>query len=233
MGVFKNLLGTVLDRFGLGLAGPMVKNESGQVALRDTDDAAYVALRAALVRVFGDAIELNAGATGAGADRVMRLLRPDTGMSTNIDIVMPSGVPTPDDEIYVVSYSSGVVTLGYRNGGAGATNMVHMDETDLVFGSTSPLALVTKPANGLVPVVKVIIDETFDEAPQLSIGIAGETSKYGSATHIDLTAPAGTVFELDYGEPATGSTEDIIATYASDGATEGAARIQVYFVIPS
>src|SRR5690606_42115492 len=65
MGKFANLLGTVLDRFQLGLTGPLLKADSGQISARNADDTDYVALRAALVRVFGDAIELNAGAAGA------------------------------------------------------------------------------------------------------------------------------------------------------------------------
>lgn len=235
MSKFSNLIGTVLDRFQFGLSGPLIKSETGQLSARNADDTDYAALRAALVRVFGDSIELNAGASGSGADHVMRLVRPGTGMTTDIDIVLPTGVPSPDDELYVVSYATGVVTLGYRASGSdAATNVVHVDETDLAFGSSSPLALLTKPANALVEKVKVIIDTPFDGGnPQVSIGIPGNTSKYGAASHIDLTAPAGTVFELDYGLEATGSTEDIIATYAGDSSAAGAARIQIFYVIPS
>ena len=35
MGVFKNLLGTVMDRFQLGLTGPLIKNDSGQISARN------------------------------------------------------------------------------------------------------------------------------------------------------------------------------------------------------
>lgn len=233
MGKFANLLGTVLDRFQLGLTGPLFKADSGQISARNADDTDYVALRAALVRVFGDAIELNAGAAGAGADRVMRLVRPDTGMSSDIDIVMPADTPSPGQVLAVTAYSSGTVTLGYVTSESGASNMVLVDETDLAFGSTSPLALLTKPANAVLMAVKVVIDTPFNGAPTVSIGIAGTTSKYAAASHIDLTAAAGTVFELDAGAPSVGTTEDIIATYSAGGATEGAARIQLVYGIPS
>lgn len=233
MGVFKNLLGTVLDRFQLGLTGPMIKNETGQLALRNTDDDAYAALRAALVRVFGDAIELNAGAAGTGGDRVMRLVRPDTGMTTDIDIVMPAGTPSPGQQLRVAGYSTGVVTLEYYTASAGASNMVLVDETTIAFGATSPVALLTKPANAVLERVKVIVDEPFDGTPQLSVGIAGETSKYASASHIDLTAPAGTVFDIDYGLFGDATAEDIIGTYSAGSASEGEARVQLVYGIPS
>lgn len=233
MGVFKNLLGTVLDRFQYGLDGPMHKRDAAELSVRNADDSEYAALRTALVRVFGDAIELNAGAAGAGADRVMRLVRPDTGMTTDIDIVMPTGTPSPGQQLRVAAYASGVVTLEYYTASVGASNMVLLDETDIAFGATSPVALLTKPANALVDRVKVIIDTPFDGTPSLSVGTAGSASKYVAASHIDLGAAAGTVFELDAGEAATVGTEDIIATYSAGSASAGAARVQVYYALPS
>lgn len=234
MGVFKNLLGTVLDRFQLGLTGPMIKNDSGQISARNAADSAYAALRAALVRVFGDEIELNAGATGAGDDWTMSLVRPGTGMTTNIDIVLPAGTPSPGQLLRVASYSGGLVTLEYASASEGATNVVLMDTTTLAFGSSSPLAMFTKPANALVERVKVIIDTPFNgTAPQVSIGISGTTSKYAAASHIDLKAAAGTVFDIDNGLVATGGTEDLIATYTADSSSAGSARLQVIYVIPS
>lgn len=233
MGVFRDLLGTVLDRFQLGLTGPLLKNDSGQISARNAADSDYAAVRMALARVFGDSIELNAGAAGAGADRVMRLTRPDTGMSTDIEIVMPAGTPSPGQMLRVASYASGVVTLEYYTVSAGASNMVLIDETDIGFGATSPVALLTKPANGVVERIKVIIDTPFNGSPQLSVGVAGETSKYTAASHVNLAAAAGTVFELDYGEAAVGTTEDIIATYSGGGASAGAARVQLIYGVPS
>ena len=234
MGVFKNLLGTVLDRFQLGLAGPLIKNDTGAIAVRNAADADYAAVQVALVQVFGDDIELNAGAAGAGADWLMRLVRPDTGMTENIDIILPAGTPSPGQLLRVASFSSGAVALEYYTASEGASNMVLMDSTTLAFGASSPVSLFTKPANALVERIKVIVDTPFDGTnPQLSIGISGTTSKYGAASHIDLTADAGTVFDLDYGLPATGGTEALIGTYSGDGSAAGSARIQVIYVVPS
>ena len=230
---FKNLLGTVLDRFQLGLTGPMLKAESDQIAARGAGDTSYAAIRAALVRVFGDAIELNAGATGSGANRRMRLMRPATGMTTDIDVVLPTGTPSPGQVLRVAAYASGTVTLEYGAGGGGSPNAVLVDETDLAFGTSSPLALLTKPANAIVERVKVVIDTPFNGTPSVSVGVTGANSKYAAASHINLKAVAGTVFELDYGVDGGGTTEDIIATYAAGGATAGAARILIAYVLPS
>lgn len=233
MGVFKNLLGTLLSKFKLGLSGPTLSVESGELAIRNSDDDDYEALRTALVKVFGDEIVLNAGAAGSAADWVMKLVRPSTGMTTDIDIVLPAGVPSPGQGIRVASYSGGTVTLEYYTGGAGTTSYVLVDVTALAYGDSSPVAMFTKPANAQVDHLKVIIDGAFDGTPSLSVGISGTTSKYLAASHVDLTAEAGTVFHVDYGSEPTVGTEDLIATYSDGGATEGAARIQVAYVIPS
>lgn len=233
MGVFKNLLGTVRTTFQLGLGGPRVKSNSGAIEARNAADNAYANMHMALARVFGEYIELNSDAAESGADWYMRLERPTTGMTTNIRVIMPTGTPSPNDVWRVASYSGGLVTMEYAAISAGATNQILVDETDLAFGSSSPLALLTKPANAGVPWVKIIIDEPFDGTPTVSIGISGQTSKYVAASYVDLTAAAGTVFDIDMGLEAPGSTEDLIATFSAGSATEGAARIQVAYLIPS
>lgn len=233
MGKFTNLLGTVLDRFKLGLTGPQLKREGDAVAIRDTADADYADLRAALVAVFGDAIELNAGAAGAGADRVMRVLRPETGMTTDIDVVLPTGTPSPGQLLRVESYANGRVELAYYTASEGASNMVLVDSTTIAFGASSPVALLTKPANTLVERVKVIIDVPFSGAPSLSVGTTGNPAKYAAASHVDLSAAAGTVYDLDYGVDETGASEDIVATYSAGGAAAGIARVQVVYANPS
>lgn len=233
MAKFSNTIGTVLDRFQIGIGGPIIKRVLGVIQFRNAADNGHADIEAALVKVFGDSIELNAGAAGSGADWAMTLSRPDTGMTEDIDVVLPPGPPSPGQVLRVAGYADGVVTLEYATTEAGASNMVLIDETALAFGSGSSEALLTKPANGLIEKVKVIVDTPFNGTPTVSIGVSGTTSKYAAASHIDLTAPAGTIFELDAGEASTVGTEAIIATYSAGGASAGAARIQLIYGIPS
>lgn len=233
MAVWKNLRGTLGSLFRLGFTGPGLKDESGELAVRDEADAAYEAVRVALVKVYGDDIELNAGAAGAGADRKMTIRRPSTGMANDITVVMPSGNPTPGQVLSVASFGSNIVVLQYTTIAGGPTNILGTDSTTLAHGDTSPVAMFTKPANAIVAKVRVIPDTPFNGTPQLSIGIAGETSKYMASNQNDLTAAAGTVFEVDLGLPPTGGTEDLIATYSAGGASAGSARILVDYVVPS
>lgn len=231
-GRYMDLIGTVFNHIRLGLNGPWVKDESGQIATRNQADDGYAALRSALVRVFGNDIELNAGAAGSGADRVMTLRRPATGMTQDITIVLPPGSPAPGQALSVASFSAGVVTLEYASLATGADKVI-LETTTVAFGSTSPVTMFTKPENAIIDRVKVVIDTPFNGTPQLSVGISGTTSKYLASTQVDLTKPAKTVFEVDPGEQAVGSTEDLIATYTAGGASAGSARVIVAYCIPS
>ena len=93
--------------------------------------------------------------------------------------------------------------------------------------------MFTLPASNIIPWAQVVIDTPFDGSPSLSVGISGETSKYLSSTQVDLTAAAGTVFEVSPGLPAPGGSEALIATYAAGGATQGSARILIAYMLPS
>lgn len=233
MGVFKDLIGTTLARFVLGIGGPAVKGESSEVAARNNADDGYVALRAALVRVFGDDIELNSGATGAGADWKMTLSRPDAGMTHDLQVVMPSGDPAPGQALTVASLVGDVITLQWSTV-AGGTDKLVVDTTTIDYDSASPVAMFAKPAGAVVMLASVVIDTPFDSAaPSLSIGVAGTASKYVGSTEVDLTAAAGTVFEITPGLPAEGGVENLIATLSPDSAAAGSARVLVSYVIPS
>lgn len=230
-GRFMDLLGTVFAKFQLGIGGPQLKNISADIAARNAADSTYAAIRASLVKVFGNDIQLNAGAGETGADWIMTISRPGTGMTHDLQIIMPSGDPAPGQAITVFSFAGNVITLGYTTVAAG-TDKIVVDTTDVAFGSTSPIAMYSNPAAAVILENSVIIDTPFNGAPQLSIGISGTASKYMAATANDLTAAAAVRFEVSPNLPAQGP-EALIATYTAGGASVGAARILTAYVIPS
>lgn len=231
MSLFGRLLGTSLGKFQLGKGGPFVKNDSSAVAARNAADAAYAAINASLVNVYGNDVVLNAGASETGGDWQFKLSRPSTGMTHDLQIIWPSGDPSPGQTYSVVSMVGNVITLAWASAGNTA-DKVTTDTTSLAFGSSSPLTLFTLPANAVVRKVQVAIDTPFNGTPSLSVGISGTTSKYMGATDVDLTGAAGTVYEVVPGLAADSSSEALIATYAAGSASAGAARILVDYVIP-
>ena len=104
MGIFKDLLGTTGQFFRIGLAGPRLKNNSGNLDLRNAADSAYVdlivnALQAAGINVTGNDIVLNSDGA-SGADRTFTLRRPSAGMTQNVAALTalpldPASLPSP------------------------------------------------------------------------------------------------------------------------------------------
>lgn len=237
MGVFRDIIGVLGANLQWGIGGPRIKRNGTALEVRNAADNALAELVASLltaagVNITGDDLVLNSDADGTGGNRTMTLRRPSSGMAANVVIVLPADDPAPGQAMTVASFAGGVITLEYTTV-AGGTDKVVTDTTSLAFGASSPLAMFTLPANAVVKSVKVVIDTAFNGTPSLSIGISGTTSKYMGSGQVDLTAAAGTVFEVDPGLASVGSTEALIATYSASGAAAGAARILVDYVIPS
>lgn len=229
---FLDLLGTVFSKFQIGIGGPNLKNNSGTLEIRNTADTAYAMVAALLFKTYGNDFELNSGAAGAGADWKFILRRPSTGMTHDITVVFPATDPAVNQALTVASFAANVITLQWTTVAAGTDKSVY-DTTALAFGTASPVSLFSLPANAVYLSSKIIIDTPFNGTPSLSIGISGNTAKYLAATQVDLTAAAGTVFDITPGLAASASIEALIATYAAGGATAGAGRILVAYVIPS
>ena len=221
----KGTLGTILQ---LGINGLQLKSTGGKIRARNAADDTDVPLVGSSIQASGDSLTLNEGAAGAGADWTMTISRPDTGMTQHLTFKMPANYGTAD----FVLKTDGAGNLSW-GASASATNLEATDTTDLVFDSTGTVAMFQLPANAVVRLVAVIVDAPFDGTPSLSIGVTGELSRYLGSTQVDLTAAAGTVFEVDPAAAAEATAQDLIATYSAGGATEGAARMLVSYVIPS
>lgn len=224
-----DLLGTSLSKLQIAIGGVVLKNSSGNLLVRNAGDTADAAITASQLNNSGDVLILNSDAASTGADWITTLARSTTGMTANTTFKLP---PNNGTAAYVLQTDGSGNTTWVAN--SGATNQIVTDTTTLAFGSTSPLALFTLPANAVVEAVRVIVDTAFNGTPSLSIGISGTTSKYLSSTQVDLTDVAGAkIYEVYPGKSPVGTTEALIATYAAGSATAGSARIEVDYVIPS
>jgi len=221
----KGILGTALQ---FGINGLQLKNTGGKIRARNATDDADALLVGSSIQASGDSLTLNEDATGAGADWSMTISRPDTGMTQNLTFKMPANYGTAGFALV----TDGAGNLSFASSAA-ATNLEATDATDLDFGSTGTVAMFQLPANAVVRLAAVVVDAPFNGTPSLSIGVTGELSRYLGSTQVDLTAAAGTVFEVDPAAAAEATAQDLIATYSAGGATAGAARMLVSYVIPS
>lgn len=225
--IWQDLVGTTKSFLRLGFSGVRLKNSAGNLVVRDSGDTADAEVTASKVNVSGNVLELNSDAAGVGADWKFTLQRAAAGMTAAVTLTLPVDDGTPNQ----ILQTDGSGVLSWASAGSTASSD-KIDTTSLAFGTASPLALFSTGAADIIDSVEIVIDTAFNGAPTLSIGIVGTTSKYGSATDIDLTQVAGTTIQLHPGLVAQG-IEALIATYAAGGASAGAARILVHYATPA
>ncbi len=227
MSIFSDLLGTSGSFFKLGLSGVRLKNSSGNLVVRNTGDSADASLTTSQLNNSGDTVVLNSDAAGSGADWTYSLNRPSSGMSAAVSLTLPVDDGTPNQ----VLSTDGSGVLSWASAASTASSL-KLHTTTLSFGDTSPVALFSTGSGDIIDEVDVVVDTAFDGTPSLSVGISGSTSKYMSATQVDLTAAGTMTFQAHPGLDAQG-IEALIATYADGGATVGSARIIVKYATPA
>ncbi len=220
-------VGTTLSKWQIAIGGVILKNSSG-LSIRNSTDTADAALTTSQVNVSGNSVVLNSAATESGTSWKATVARPTTGMSADVNFTLP---PTNGTSGFVLQTDGAGNTSWIAN--AGATNQILTHRTALAFGSTSPVSLFTLPANYEIVAIRVYVDTAFSggTAPSLSVGISGTTSKYLSSNQVDLTTVG--IYEIYPGLTADVSSEALIATYAANSSTAGAARIETDIVLPS
>lgn len=228
MGIFIDLLGSTRAYFKIGgTTGVRLKNSSGNLLVRNTGDSADSELTASKLNVSGNVIEINSDAAGSGADWKYTVQRAASGMTADVSLTLP-----PDDGTsgqVMVTDGSGVLSWA----SAASTSLADkVDSTSLAFGTSSPAAMFTTGAADIIDYIDIVIDTAFDGTPTMSVGITGTASKYMTTSDVDLTAAAGTVFQVHPGVVAQGA-EPLILTYSAGGATAGAARALVHYFTPA
>lgn len=228
---FRDLVGVYSNKFKFGLQGLWLSVVSGKFRARNAADNADAPIVGSIIASSGDSLELNEDAAGSGADWKFTLQRPSSGMTQNLTLILPATV-NAGDALVVQSFAAGVIQLASQAVAAG-NDKVAEDTTSIAHNQGTTTSLFTLPANALIKEIRVIVDTQFNGTPSLSVGIAGQTAKYMGATDNDLTAVAETSFAVTPNKTPVGTTEAIIATYSAGGASAGAARILVTYVIPS
>lgn len=207
MSIWADLTGTISNYLRLGFEGVRLKSSSGKLQVRNSGDTAGAAIVVTNLELGNGDTVLQSGGSG-------------------ITFILPSSVGSPNQAL--VTDGSGGLSFATI---AGGNDKAIRDTTSLVFGSSSPVAMFTLPANAVIDWAKVIVDTAFDGTPTMSVGVTGNLSKYVASTQVDLTLDDSFLVYPDLA--ASGSSEDLIITYSAGGATVGAARVLVSYSIPS
>lgn len=222
MSIFKDILGTVLTTFRIGITGNTLESLTGRLRVRDGSNAAFSPVATSRVDVAGDTVVLNSETANTYT------LRRPASQSTPLTITWPATAGTAGQAVI----TDGLGNWTYASA-ASTADREGVDTTSLAFGDTSPKAMFNLPVNAVVNSLRITIDTAFNGNPSLSVGIAGNTSKYLASTLVDLRQPATTIFEIYPGLAPVGTVEALIASYSAGGATVGSARIEVFFCNPN
>jgi hypothetical protein len=221
MSIWKDLIGTVLTSFKIGLNGNTLDTNAGRLRIRDTANAAFSAIATLRPDVSGDTIVLNSESANTYT------LRRPASQAAPLSVTFPATTGSAGQ----VVQTDGAGTWTYVSAGSTA-DREGVDTTTLSFGDTSPKTMFTLPANAVVNSLRVTIDTAFTGTPTLSVGTSGGVSKYVASNQIDLKQPTATIFEIYPGLAPVGTTEALQITYAAGGATAGSARIEVFYCNP-
>jgi hypothetical protein len=226
-----DLKGTSLPSIQIEKAGVRLKNNAGDLQVKNSADSAFTKVTALSLEATSDiGLVINSDAAGSGADFKITLARPSTGQTADYTLTLPTSAGSPSQVL--TTDGSGVTSWTTVSGGT--SNGVLIDTTSLAFNSASSVSMFTLPANAVVHKVEVIIDTPWATGTAtMTVGVSGTTSKYAGSNLIDLYGAAKDIYVSTPGEAASGSAESLIITYAASTSTAGAARVLVYYSNPA
>jgi hypothetical protein len=225
-----DLKGTSLPSIQIEKGGVRLKNNSGDLQVKDSADTSFKKVTALSLETTSDTgLVINSDAASTGADWKITVARPSSGMTADYTLTLPTSAGSPSQ----VLTTNGSGTLSWTTVSGGASNGMYTDTTSLAYNSTATVNMFTLPANAVVHRVEVIIDTPWATGTAtMSVGISGTTSKYAGSNLIDLYGSAKDCYVSIPNEAANGSSESLIITYSASTSTAGAARVLVHYSVP-
>jgi hypothetical protein len=215
MSFYQRIAGTSVGSFVLGLLGVKLKNNAGNLEVRNNADTGFADIQAKNVTVSNNTTGYDVTFTTSGAQAADYTLT----------------LPADDGSSGQVLATDGNGVLSWVSAASTAA-AVKVDSTTINFGDSSPVPAFNLPANAVVTAVRVIVDTAFNGTPSLSVGIAGNASKYMGSTDNNLTFTAETVFETVPGKPPVVTPEAIEIAYTAGGASAGSCRVEIFHTNP-
>lgn len=212
MASWLKITGTQVGKFILGLTGVTLKNNAGNLEVRNNADTAFA-------DVSVDSIVLN-GSTYTNT------IQPSPSQTMNVVLTLP----TDDGTAGQVLSTDGNGVLSWVAAANTAPNLT-ADTTSFAFGSGSTISAFTLPVNAVVDSVVVIVDSAFDGTPTLSVGYNGGSASYYVGSGDNLLTVADR-YQVPIQSAADTNTQLIELYYSAGGASTGSGRVIVYYSVP-
>ena len=205
-----DLIGTLKTFFRIGSL--RLKNDSNVLAVRNVGDTGYLPVSVSNV-------VLNKG-TGA------------VTLTIPTDVTYTLNLPDDDGTTSQVLSTDGSGNLSWATVATASNNVLSQTEA-IAYNSSTPITIFTPPANSFIQKIIVDVDTAFNATGvNLSVGVAGSTSRYLGTTDVDLATVA--IFEVEPMYQEDASPEAIIITFSpGSGGSTGAGYVTVIYSNPS
>lgn len=217
--VWKKIQGIINGYLKLGFQGPMIKKDgtdNDQLDIVGNNGVSDAKVNVALTKT--KTIEL----LDADGSNKTSITQPD--LSGDLNLRLPITMGNNGDHIA----TDGAGNLFFTGGGDAKDLSCY--QATINYNTASPDNLVNMPANYLVKNIALEVVTPFDgTAPTLSVGIAGDVSRFVETADVDLLNAGTYLIDIEMTEAAA---EQMIATINPDGATVGQVIITVAGVVP-
>lgn len=214
MAFWNKITGTSVGKFILGFTGVTLKNNAGDLDVRNNADSAYASVNA-------EEIKLNNNTAGFG-----NTIRTSNTQAADYTYTLPEDDGSPSQ----VLSTDGSGVLSWIT--VATSSNWTVDSTSFAFGSAATVPMFTLPANAVVDRVTIIVDTAFDGTPTLSVGVnGGSASKYAGSG--DSLLSLADRFDIPNESVPSGTDEDLEIYYSAGGATVGAGRVLVTYSFPA
>jgi hypothetical protein len=215
MSSWLKITGTQVGKFVLGLTGVTLKNNSGNLQVRNNADTAFADTATQTISLNNNGTGYNVAISTSGSQTGSYALT----------------LPVDDGSPGQVLATDGSGVLSWASAASTASSW-KVDSTSFAFGSSSTITAFTLPANAVVDRVTVIVDSAFDGTPTMSVGVSGgSASQYVGTGDVALTVADR--YDVPYQGQADASSEGIEIYYTAGGASAGAGRVLVTYAVPA
>lgn len=219
---YSNLEGLTGNTFAIGLNSGKIqlKNQAGELVIRNSDDTDYAALRASIPLEW---VAVSSGISTVGsptpADKMLYTSASGTWAASDITAFARQLLDDADA-------AAMRTTLGVGAGGVIARGTI---SAVLSNASASSFTLGTLAVDNFIEAFVISTTIGFNTAATFSVGIDGTPEKYLSATEINLqTIEDYYIFPNSF-TPVSGSSETVKVFFTDNSATTGEMAIRMLY----
>lgn len=218
-----DLKGTTNSSFQIEKIGPRINSNAGALEIKNNGNNSFVDLWGAILKAASDSIEINADASGTGADWLYRIGRPAAGMTSNLTLTLP---PNAGANNYALTTDgSGALTWAAQS----SVTVMRVNSFDITSGTFwgNSYTMFVLPPLAVIDKVEIIINSNFIMGSATVTGGTSGNTFMNSIAMIDI--PAGEAYIEEANFQAIGSADTIYFNAGGGVTGTGVGRCIVHY----